>query len=112
MRACDELVGSPKYQATTSQRQAATRVAKINSLLMMLILIIPLPTVPATCVPKNRKAMKLKKAAQMTANRGESTRVETTVAIEFAASLKPLRKSKSRARDMRNITKRSMLSPV
>jgi hypothetical protein len=31
-------------------------------------------------------AMKLKKAAQITALPGDSTRVETTVAIEFAAS--------------------------
>jgi hypothetical protein len=32
----------------------------------------------------------LKKAAQMTAIRGVRTRVETTVAIELAASWKPL----------------------
>ena len=54
----------------------------------------PVPMVWATCSPKNRKAMKLKNAAQMTAMLGESTRVETTVAIEFAASCRPLRKSK------------------
>ena len=38
--------------------------------------------------------MKLKNAAQITAILGDSTRVETTVAIEFAASCRPLRKSK------------------
>ena len=43
----------------------------------------------ATCVPKIKKATKLKKAAQKTAIRGERTRVETTVAIELAASWKP-----------------------
>jgi hypothetical protein len=37
-----------------------------------------------------RKARKLKVAAQITASRGVSTRVETTVAMEFAASWKPL----------------------
>ena len=42
--------------------------------------------VAATCWPKTRKAMKLKKAAQKTATWGERTRVETTVAIELAAS--------------------------
>jgi hypothetical protein len=47
---------------------------------------IPVPIVAATCKPKNRKATKLKKAAQMTAVRGERTRVDTTVATEFAAS--------------------------
>ena len=46
----------------------------------------PLPTVFATPSPSTNAATKLKKAAQTTALRGESTRVETTVAIELAAS--------------------------
>ena len=50
----------------------------------------PLPTVDATAVPKVNAAMKLKNAAQMTALPGVRTRVETTVAIEFAASWNPL----------------------
>ena len=41
--------------------------------------------------------MKLKKAAQMTACHGFSTRVATTVAIEFAASWNPFTKSKTSA---------------
>src|SRR5437762_4325983 len=57
----------------------------------------PVPTVWATCNPKNRKAMKLKNAAQPTAYCGLSTRVDTTVAIEFAASCRPLRKSNASA---------------
>ena len=52
--------------------------------------IIPVPTVCATAVPNVNAATKLKNAAQMTALPGDSTRVETTVAIEFAASWKPL----------------------
>ena len=40
----------------------------------------------ATPVPNTNAAMKLKNAAQITACPGESTRVETTVAIELAAS--------------------------
>src|SRR5882724_65708 len=51
----------------------------------------------ATAVPKTNAAMKLKKAAQMTARRGESTRVETTVAMLLAASWKPLMKSNASA---------------
>ncbi len=47
---------------------------------------IPLPTVWATCSGKMTKAMKLKNAAHTTAQRGGSTRVDTMVAIEFAAS--------------------------
>jgi hypothetical protein len=41
-------------------------------------------------VPKPKAATKLKNAAQMTALPGVSTRVDTTVAIEFAASWNPL----------------------
>ncbi|MND00837.1 hypothetical protein D3C83_195840 [compost metagenome] len=51
---------------------------------------IPAPTVFATAVPARNAAAKLKNAAQMTALPGVSTRVDTTVAIEFAASWKPL----------------------
>ena len=50
----------------------------------------PEPTVFATAVPNVNAAMKLKTAAQMTALPGDRTRVDTTVAIEFAASWKPL----------------------
>ncbi len=46
----------------------------------------PAPTVWATAVPKPNAATKLKNAAQITAFPGESTRVDTTVAMEFAAS--------------------------
>ena len=44
----------------------------------------------STPSPKPNAATKLKKAAQTTALPGESTRVDTTVAMEFAASWKPL----------------------
>ena len=47
-----------------------------------------------------KAATKLKNAAQKTATPGESTRVETTVAIELALSWKPLMKSKASATAM------------
>jgi hypothetical protein len=50
----------------------------------------PEPTVLATAVPNTKAAMKLKNAAHTTACPGDSTRVETTVAMELAASWKPL----------------------
>ncbi len=50
----------------------------------------PLPTVRATWTPNPNAATKLKKAAHATACMGVSTRVETTVAIELAASWNPL----------------------
>ena len=46
----------------------------------------PLPMVFATAVPRKKAATKLKNAAQTTASLGESTRVETTVAMLLAAS--------------------------
>ena len=64
----------------------------------------PFPTVCATLSPKTRKAMKLKNDAQNTASDGRSTRVETMVAIELAASCSPFRKSNSRAVAMRPIS--------
>jgi hypothetical protein len=49
-----------------------------------------LAIVAATRSPNTRNAAKLKKAAQITAMRGVNTRVDTTVAMELAASWKPL----------------------
>ncbi len=60
----------------------------------------PEPTVLATAVPKTKAATKLKNAAQITAWTGDSTRVETTVAMELAASWNPLMKSKMSATAM------------
>src|SRR5262245_45816134 len=57
----------------------------------------PRATVVATSTPKPNAATKLKKAAHTTACSGVSTRVETTVAMELAASWKPLMKSKTSA---------------
>src|SRR5262245_17181347 len=53
--------------------------------------------VSATPWWKMNSAMKFASAAHSTAMRGDSTRVETTVAIEFAASWKPLMMSNSNA---------------
>jgi len=58
---------------------------------------IPVPMVLATFNPNTMKATKLKNAAHSTAYCGRSTRVETMVAIELAASCNPLRKSNSSA---------------
>src|SRR5262245_3369516 len=60
----------------------------------------PLPMVFATWVPSTNAATKLNSAAHTTACCGDSTRVETTVAIEFAASWKPFRKSNDSATRM------------
>ncbi len=68
-----------------SQTIAPTRAAKIPAFVS-----VPgwttFAIVSATFVPKMRNAAKLKNAAHATACLGVRTRVETTVAIEFAAS--------------------------
>src|SRR2546423_6493493 len=69
----------------------------------------PLAMADATWVLRIRKAMKLKAAAQTTASRGVRTRVATTVAIELAASWKPLVKSKARAMPMTATSARSFI---
>src|SRR5919109_1353988 len=96
MRACDEEVGSPSHQVVKFQAMAPTSPAKTTASLTTSGSTV-LPTVLATCVWKTRKATKLNRAAQTTAIRGVRTLVETTVAIELAASWKPLVKSNTSA---------------
>src|SRR5438552_3243263 len=72
IRACEELVGMPKYQVMMSQKIAPQRAAKINVGLTISVLTSPVPMVVATCNLKNKKAMKLKKAAQIIAQCGLS----------------------------------------
>src|SRR5579871_109136 len=79
---------------------APTRAASTTYWVTISSWIMPLPMVLATAVPRKKAATKLKNAAQITASLGESTRVETTVAMLLAASWKPLRKSKVSATRM------------
>ena len=101
-RACDDEDGIPASQVTMFQMMAPPSAAKIRRSVTTCTETMPAPTVWATCSPKNRNAMKLKKAAQITACRGFSTRVETIVAMELAASCMPLRKSNRSATATRN----------
>ena len=106
MRAWEELVGRPMSQVKMFQPMAPMRAAKMTWGVTIEMSIIPAPIVWATPVPKMRKATKLKKAAQRTAWRGDRTRVETTVAMELAASCMPFVKSKANATRMMKTTKR------
>src|SRR3989338_10259771 len=56
---------------------------------------IPLPIVAATAVPEKAPAV-FSRVAMITARCGERTRVETTVAMEFGASVQPLTNSAAR----------------
>ena len=95
--ACELDDGMPKYQVIRFQLIAPISAPKITRGSTIAASTMPRPTVSATCRPKNRNAMKLKKAAQATAYCGRSTRVETMVAMELAASCRPLRKSNASA---------------
>src|SRR5207237_2795877 len=79
---------------------APRRPARMTCWLIISMCTRPLPMVLATAVPKKKAAMKYQKAAQATAVKGVRTRVETTVAMELAASCQPLENSKARVRKM------------
>ncbi len=100
MRAWEEEDGIPKYHVIRFQAMAPMRPPSTTSELTTVMSIRSDPIVLATAVPKTKAATKLKKAAQKTAAKGDSTRVETTVAIEFAESCIPLMKSKTSATAM------------
>src|SRR5258705_12806743 len=97
MRACDDDDGSPAYQVMRFQAIAPRRPARMTVASTTATSTRPLPIVFATAVPNTKNATKLKTPAQITAAIGERTRVETTGAMEFAASGKPLMKSKASA---------------
>src|SRR5713226_8926466 len=70
----------------------------------------PLPMVLATAVPKKKAAMKFQKAAQATARKGVRTRVETTVAMELAASCQPFENSKARVRNTTTMRREKLVT--
>ena len=98
--AWEDDVGSPRYQVSTSHAMAPISPANTTPMVNTFGCTTSLAMVLATFVLKMRKAAKLKNAAQATAILGDRTRVETTVAMEFAASWNPLKKSKERATRM------------
>ena len=100
IKAWDDEEGIPKYQVIRFQVIAPSSPPRTTSVLTTRTSIRPEPIVLATAVPKVNAAAKLKNAAQKTARKGDSTRVETTVAIEFAESCIPLMKSKTSATAM------------
>ena len=67
INACELLDGMPSHQVTMFQVMAPISAPKITCASTTSAPTIPVPMVLATCRPKNRKATKLKTAAQMTA---------------------------------------------
>jgi len=97
-RVWDELEGKPSRHVIKFQIIAAITDDAITVRFTTSGLITPLPIVVATLRGNTVKAIKLKKAAKTTAEKGERTLVDTTVAIELAESWKPFMKSKTRIR--------------
>src|SRR2546423_1283033 len=89
--ACDDDEGMPKYQVIRFPTIAPAGPANPSPspLIPLGALITPLPTVAAPLPPKNDPT-RLPTAAMASATRGVSARVETEVAIAFAASWNPL----------------------
>jgi len=83
---CDELDGRPSHHVKRFQAIAAVSAEAMTIRLITSGFMTPFPIVVATFKGKIRKAIKLKKAAILTAATGERTFVETTVAMEFAES--------------------------
>src|SRR6202795_911996 len=84
--ACDEDGVGAHHQVNRSHRIAPSRPAITTYWVTESIRIMPLPMVLATAVPRKKAATKLKNAAHATASFGDSTRVDTTVAMLLAAS--------------------------
>ena len=95
--ACDDDDGSPHHQVRRFQAIAPMSAAKttVRRIVEPCALSVPNSTMPLPIVAATRSSapqstgaaeMKLKNAAHPTATSGERTRVDTTVAIEFAAS--------------------------
>src|SRR6185503_19163190 len=80
-----ELDGSPSHQVKSPQMIALSNAQSTVSIETYCVSTSPLPIVDATAVPIIAPS-KFQPAAQMTATRGVSTFVETTVAMAFAVS--------------------------
>ena len=78
----------PKYQVVRFHTMAPMRPASTTArpLLPSGAVMMPLPTVAATLPPKNTEPIRLPTAANTSATRGGSARVDTLVAIALAAS--------------------------
>ena len=104
-----ELDGSPMNHVTRFHVIAPTSPARTTLSVIASGLTIPFAIVAATLSETNAPT-KFMTAATRTAVRGDSARVETLVAIEFAVSWKPFVKSKNRATTTTATSVRSSMS--
>ena len=104
MRLWLPLTGRPNRVASNTQAAAALTPPATTNRVTDSGSTTPLPTALATAVP-DRAPTKFIPAAMITAETGDITLVETTVAMALAESLKPLAKSKIRANKMTSTRK-------
>src|SRR5579859_2115482 len=83
--ACEELAGMPNHHVSRFQKMAASRAQIKTSDVATFGSTSPEAMVVATAVPR-KAPIRLVTAASMTACRGDSTLVATTVAMELAVS--------------------------
>src|SRR3954470_5621849 len=94
--ACDELEGNPNHQVARFHMIAPINPAKTTVGVIASAFTIPFATVAATA--SDMKApTKFRIAANVTATRGGTARVEIAVATTFAVSWKPFVKSNANA---------------
>jgi hypothetical protein len=86
MRAWEELDGNPNHHVIRFHTIAPHSAPNTTYWSTILVSMMPLPTVDATFSWNTPNATTLKNAASITAWCGFSTPVDTTVAMEFAAS--------------------------
>jgi hypothetical protein len=107
--ACELLLGMPYHQVMTFQVMAPISAPNTTWWSITPGSAMPLPMVAATVRWKTKMATTLKNAANATACCGLSTPVETTVAMEFAASWKPFMKSKAIASTTSSATTQKLI---
>ncbi len=89
MSACDDDEGIPPHHVSRFQKMAPMSAASTIACVTDVGSMMSLPIVEATRVPRNAPTT-FRTAAISTAVRGRSTPVDTTVAIAFAVSWKPV----------------------
>src|SRR5258708_35922405 len=96
IKAWEEDVGRPRNHVARSHTIAPSSPHKTTVGSTIDTSMSPPPIVLATAVPRPNAATKLKNAAQSTASPGANTRGETTGAMGWAASWKPVMESEVR----------------
>ncbi len=103
IRACEELLGKPRYHVSRFQTIALVNAANKTASLMAPAITTSSPMVLATATPKMKGPKNSASAVIPNARRGESARDEIMVATTLLESWMPFKKSNRNARPMTTI---------